>query len=215
MSSDAGVPLPAPIGVLRSIQVGRIAALGPQAVPSAFVKQPVAAPVFVDTLGIVGDEQADLRVHGGRDKAVYGYALANYPAWRAEFAQYQALLQPGAFGENLTIDGCDEHSVCVGDTISVGEAVLLVTEPRQPCYKFALRFGDEAMPRAMIRNGRCGWYFRVLQTGRIEPGQPLVLRARPYAQWPIWRVNRLIVQRGGSPAERAEFAPIKAALRAG
>jgi MOSC domain-containing protein YiiM len=202
-----------PLGVVRSIQVGRIAPLGPDAVPSAFIKKPVTGDVVVDTLGIAGDEQADHRVHGGRDKAVYSYAFSNYSTWREEFTQYSGFLVPGCFGENLTIDGCDEHGICVGDTVGVGEAVLQVTEPRQPCYKFALRFGDVAMPRAMVRNGLCGWYCRVLKPGRISAGQALILDARPYAEWPIWRVNRLIVQRRGTPAERAEFATISSALR--
>jgi MOSC domain-containing protein YiiM len=203
----------AALGVVRSIQVGRIAPLGPDAVPSAFIKKPVSGAVLVDTLGIAGDEQADLRVHGGRDKAVYSYALSNYSVWRSDFPQYAGLFAPGAFGENLTVDGCDEHGVCVGDTLRVGEAVLEVTEPRQPCYKFALRFGDISMPRAMIQNGLCGWYCRVIRAGRISAGQELILDARPHADWSIWRVNRLIVQRRGTPAERAEFAAIAASLR--
>jgi MOSC domain-containing protein YiiM len=200
------------IGVVRSIQTGRAAPLGPNGVPSAFVKEPVAGEVFVDTLGIAGDEQADLRVHGGRDKAVYGYAFSNYSTWRVDFPHYASLLVPGAFGENLTLDECDEHRVCVGDTVRVGDAILQITQPRQPCYKFALRFGDIAMPRAMIRNGLCGWYYRVLTPGHIRAGQELVLATRPYPDWPIWRVNRSITQRGGSPAERQEFAAIAASL---
>jgi MOSC domain-containing protein YiiM len=205
-------PNPATLGVVRSIQIGQVAPLGPDAVPSAFIKRPVEGDAFVDTLGIEGDAQADHRVHGGRDKAVYSYAFSNYPTWREEFAQYAALLVPGCFGENLTIEGCDERGVCVGDALRVGEAVLQVTEPRQPCYKFALRFGDVAMPRAMVRNGLCGWYCRVVKTGRISAGQTLTLDARPHPEWPIWRVNRQIVQRRGTPEERAEFAAIAAAL---
>jgi MOSC domain-containing protein YiiM len=161
-------PNPSTLGVVRSIQIGQVAPLGPDAVPSAFIKRPVEGEAFVDTLGIAGDAQADHRVHGGRDKAVYSYAFSNYRTWHQEFAQYAALLVPGCFGENLTVEGCDEHGVCVGDALRVGEAVLQVTEPRQPCYKFALRFGDVAMPRAMIRNGLCGWYCRVVTTGRIS-----------------------------------------------
>jgi MOSC domain-containing protein YiiM len=203
---------PLAIGCIRSIQVGRIASLGPDGVQSAFVKKPVLGPVTVESLGILGDEQADLRVHGGPSKAIYGYAFSNYSLWRTEFVQYASLLVPGAFGENLTLDGCDEHTVCVGDIVKVGEAVLQVTQPRQPCYKFALRFADLAMPRAMIRNGLCGWYYRVLQTGVIDSGQQMLLDARPYPEWSIWQVNRLVIQRGGSVAEREKFAPIAAEL---
>jgi len=175
---------------------------------SGFVKTPVTHRVAVGLLGLEGDEQADLRVHGGRDKAVYGYAWPNYALWRADFPQYAALLVPGGLGENLTIEGCDERRVCLGDIVRIGTAVLQVTEPRQPCFKFALRFDDVAMPRAMVRNGYCGWYYRVLTPGSLAAGDSVVLEERPNPDWSIDRVNRLIVQRRATEAERAEFAQL-------
>ena len=192
-------------GTVRSVQIGRVAPLGPEGVPSAFVKQPVDGPIVVATLGLAGDEQADLRVHGGPDKAVYGYAYSNYAAWLKAYPQHAALLLPGGFGENLTLDACDESSVCLGDVVGIGTAVLQVTEPRQPCFKFALRFDDVAMARAMVKNGMSGWYYRVLTPGSLESGDTALLLERPHPTWSVERVNRQVVQRRGTAAEREEF----------
>lgn len=193
------------VGKVHSIQIGRAAPLGPEGTVSGFVKNPVATAVEVGELGIVGDEQADLRVHGGPDKAVYGYALEHYSTWRAEFPQHAMLLVPGGLGENLTLETCSEADVCVHDVVQIGTAMFQVTQPRQPCFKFALRFDDVAMPRAMIRNGYSGWYYRVLESGRLQAGDVVRLTQRFIPRWPIERVNRLIVQRRATAAERDEF----------
>lgn len=190
---------------VRSIQVGRAAPLGPDGVLSGFVKHPVAGPVTVGELGLTGDEQADLRVHGGPDKAVYGYAYLNYAAWRTQFPQYESKFVAGGLGENLTLEACDETQVCINDVVRIGSVTLQVSQPRQPCFKFALRFNDPSLPRAMMRNGFCGWYYRVLEPGRLEAGDAVLLQERPMPEWSVERVNRLIVQRRGTPAERAEF----------
>lgn len=175
---------------IASVQTGRIAPLGPKGVPSGFVKRVVNGPVRVEMLGLAGDEQADLRVHGGFDKAVYGYALANYAAWLREVPQHAALLVPGGLGENLTIDGLDEAAVCIGDIVRVGTATLQVTQPRQPCFKFGLRFNDPLMPRAMVKNGLCGWYYRVIEAGAVSAGDTLELQERPNPDWSIAQVHR-------------------------
>ena len=195
-------------GHVRSVQTGRVAALGPKGVPSAFVKRPIAGSIRVEPLGLQGDEQADPRVHGGPDKAVYGYAHANYAQWLEAFPQHSRLLIPGGLGENLTLDGCDEQSVNVGDVVRIGSVVLQITEPRQPCFKFGLRFADTTMVHAMVKNGMCGWYYRVLEPGTLAAGDTVSLLQRPFPAWSIDRVNRRIVQRRGSPAERAEFASL-------
>ena len=193
-------------GVVVSVQIGRAAPLGPDEVMSGFVKHPVPGCVDVTSIGISGDEQADLRVHGGPEKAVYGYAESRYDAWRASHPQYTALLVAGGFGENLTIAGCDEASVCLRDIVRIGTCVLQVSQPRQPCFKFALRFADSTMPQTMVRNGYCGWYYRVLEPGQLAAGDVLSLQERPLPLWSIDRVNRQIVQRRGTPDEKAEFA---------
>jgi MOSC domain-containing protein YiiM len=173
---------------------------------SGFVKAPVQGLVEVGLLGLAGDEQADLSVHGGPDKAVYACSLGNYAAWKATFPQYEALLVPGGLGENLSIEGIAEDDVCIADHVRIGTAVLQVSQPRQPCFKFALRFNDVAMPRAMVRNGMSGWYYRVLQPGALIAGDDVWLLERPHPEWTIERTNRQIIQRRGTVADKAEFS---------
>jgi MOSC domain-containing protein YiiM len=175
-----------------SIHVGKIAPLGPEGVPSAFIKQRTQEPVTVTHSGLVGDEQADLRVHGGADKAVYGYGADNYRDWSSDFPKHSALFVPGGLGENLAIGGLRESDLCIGDIHAVGTATLQVCQPRQPCFKLALRFGDKYLPKAMIRNGRAGWYYRVLTTGIIAPGDPVTLLDRPNPGFPFARLVELI-----------------------
>jgi MOSC domain-containing protein YiiM len=186
---------------VASIHVGEIAPLGPDRVPSGFVKHEVSSAVTVTPLGIVGDEQADLRVHGGPDKAVYGYASAHYAAWRREYPQHTKLLVAGAFGENLSIDGMTEAELCVGDVHGIGTARLQVCQPRQPCFKFALRFEDRLMPKAMIRNGRSGWYYRVLIPGVISRGDRVVVLERPNPNFAFTRLVELITHHNATTAE--------------
>ena len=189
-----------------SVQVGRTAPLGPDGVASAFVKRPVEGPVAVATLGLAGDQQADPAVHGGPEKAVYGYAMANYAPWRRDLPEHTPLWVPGGLGENLTIDGIDEATEHVGDIVRIGGATLQVTQPRQPCYKFALRFADKRMPKAMVANGRSGWYYRVLEAGTLEAGDRVDLLERPNPGWPVARFNRFIAAKAAAIEDYAELA---------
>jgi len=120
---------------VASVQVGRIAPLGPESVPSAFVKLPVTGPVHAATLGLAGDEQADLTVHGGPDKAVYLYPSEHYPLWLRDVPRHAQTLMAGAFGENITTSGLEEATVAIGDVFRIGTAEVQVTQPRQPCFK--------------------------------------------------------------------------------
>lgn len=194
---------------ITSVQAGCIARLGPAGVPSAFAKHPLEWPVRVERLGLAGDEQADRTVHGGPDKAVYGYSRANYDIWRSGFPEHTQLLQAGGFGENLTINGLDETTVCIGDIMRAGTVILQVSEPRQPCFKLALRFGDRRMPKAMMRNGLCGWYFRVLGPGQLAAGNRIRLELRPNPGWAIARFHRLITMRSATLGDIAELAKME------
>jgi MOSC domain-containing protein YiiM len=175
-----------------SIHIGKVAPLGPEGVPSGFVKQAVQGPVTATTSGLSGDEQADLNVHGGPDKAVYGYGTANYIGWREDYPQHGHLFIPGGVGENLAIDGMREDDLCVGDIHAIGTARLQVCQPRQPCFKLALRFNDKHMLKAMIRSGRSGWYYRVVREGTLQPGDPVELVERPNPNFPFARLVELI-----------------------
>ena len=164
---------------LLSIQIGRIAPLGPDGVPSGFVKSAADGAVPVTSLGLAGDEQADLTVHGGPDKAVYAYPAVHHRAWAVDYPHHADRFVAGGVGENLTIEGWTEADLCVGDIHRIGSARLQVCQPRQPCFKFALRFADNRLPKAMVRNGRAGWYYRVIEQGTIRAGDPVQLAERP------------------------------------
>ena len=188
---------------IASIHVGKIAPLGSEGVPSAFVKHAVAGPVRVTPSGIQGDEQADLSVHGGPEKAVYGYATSHYVTWSREYPQHDPVLVPGGFGENLAIDALSESDLCVGDVHGIGSTRLQVCQPREPCFKLALRFNDKHIPKAMVRNGRAGWYYRVLEPGVINPGDRVELLDRINPTFPFARLVELI-SRGKATREELE-----------
>lgn len=149
---------------------------------SAIRKQAVAGAVAVGRLGIAGDEQADLSVHGGLDKAVYAYPSEHYPFWIAQRAAVFKMTQPlppGAMGENLTLAGVLESDVWVGDRLQVGSVLLQVTEPRTPCFKFNARMGFAHAARAMVQSGFSGFYLRVLEPGSVCAGDAVTLLPGP------------------------------------
>ena len=183
------------IATVSSVQAGRIAPLGPQRVASAFVKREVKGAAHVGLLGLDVDEQADLRVHGGPEKAVYAYAGAHYPEWAADLPVLAARFIAGSFGENLTIAGIAEQDICVGDVHGIGSVRLQVSQPRQPCGKLALNFDYPRLPRAMVRNGRSGWYYRVLEPGTLQAGDAVLLLERPRPDFPFFSLLRFLYSR--------------------
>lgn len=135
---------------------------------SGIFKQPVAGRVTLRRLNLGGDRQADLSVHGGADKAVYVYPSEHYPFWRRELELED--LPWGSFGENLTTAGWWEDEVCVGDRFRIGTAEVVVTQPRLPCFKLAMRFDREDVVGMFLQSGRPGFYLAVLQEGELETG---------------------------------------------
>jgi MOSC domain-containing protein YiiM len=144
-------------------------------VRSAIYKQPVAGPVMVRRFNLDGDQQADLKVHGGPDKAVYCYPAEHYAAWSGELG---LPLDFGSFGENLTLSGLREAALHIGDVLSIGEAVLQVSQPRLPCFKLGIKLGDQRFIARFLQQRRCGFYCRVLQEGMIEPRQSIEIVER-------------------------------------
>jgi MOSC domain-containing protein YiiM len=132
-------------------------------------------PVEVRKLGLAGDEQCNLSVHGGLDKAVYMLPSEHYAFWKArrEEKNLDGKLPWGYLGENLVVEGLDEQNVRIGDEFELGEVRLRVTEPREPCHKFAIRMGYNAAPKQMVQQGNSGWYLRVIQSGTICAGMSL------------------------------------------
>lgn len=139
-------------------------------------KQPVRGPVRVKRLNLIGDKQADLSVHGGPFKAVYAYPVEHYAYWRSELPDDE--LPPGIFGENLTTEGLHESAVHIGDRFRVGTAELVVTQPRVPCYKLGIRFGNPEMIKRFLKSRRTGFYLAVAQEGEIDSGDSIELVAR-------------------------------------
>ena len=155
---------------LLSVQVGRprdVRWRG-KAVTTGIYKEPVAGRIMLRRFNLDGDEQADLTVHGGWDKAVYVYPSEHYPVWQAELPGMP--LPYGIFGENFTTKGLDETSVHLGDQFRIGEAIVEVTQPRVPCYKLAIRFKRPDMPKRFHASGRCGFYLAVLREGAVGAG---------------------------------------------
>ena len=159
---------------LISVQVGtpRKVPRGDSEVLTGIFKSPVKARVQMRALNLDGDAQADLTVHGGRDKAVYAYPAEHYEYWRRELPGVD--LPWGAFGENLTTEGLLEPDVHIGDRFVIGGAEVVVTQPRLPCFKLNLKFQSGDMGKRFLASGRTGFYLRVLREGEIGAGDAIV-----------------------------------------
>ena len=145
-------------------------------ITTGIFKMPVRERICLRQLDFDGDQQADLSVHGGPDKAVYGYPFEHYDYWRRELAN--AALPPGAFGENLTTEGLLETDVCIGDHFRVGSAEIVITQPRLPCYKMQAKFRRADIVKRFADSRRTGFYFRVAQEGQVATGDAIELLQR-------------------------------------
>ncbi len=145
-------------------------------VTTGIFKSPVSGRVALGTLNLAGDGQADLSVHGGVDKAVYAYPAEHYDFWRPE--QIAADLPHGSFGENFTTAGLSEDAVHIGDRFRVGSAEVMVTQPRMPCYKLGIRFGQPEMVKRFTESRRMGFYFSVQREGEVGAGDAIELVSR-------------------------------------
>jgi MOSC domain-containing protein YiiM len=163
---------------LVSVSVGlpRVVMSNGDPVSTGIFKEPVAGRVALRTLNLDGDRQADLAVHGGPSKAVYAYPSENYEDWRHELPEVK--LPWGMFGENFTTAGLSESELNVGDKFRVGSAVVMVTEPRMPCYKLGIKFGRSDIVKRFLASERTGFYFAVLQEGEVGMGDPMELIER-------------------------------------
>jgi MOSC domain-containing protein YiiM len=159
-----------------NLAAARPMSIGGRTVMTAIGKRPVEGPVAVRPLGLEGDEQADLSVHGGLAKAVYAYPVEHYPFWRtvraqARVAEWDADLPPGALGENLTLEGVLEREAFVGDVLRFADCELAVSEPRFPCFKFNAVMGFPHAAKLMQQNGWCGFYLAVRTPGTLRAGE--------------------------------------------
>ncbi len=155
-------------------------------------KKPVSGRIALRTLNLDGDQQADLSVHGGPDKAVYAYPSEHYGYWRGELPKTD--LPWGTFGENFTTEGLGEDELHVGDRFGIGSAVMMVRQPRMPCYKLAAKFQRDDMIERFLLSGRSGFYFSVEHEGEVEPGDSFKLISRNNDGITIAEMNRLFVR---------------------
>jgi MOSC domain-containing protein YiiM len=145
-------------------------------VRTSIFKEPVPGRVRVAQLNLQGDQQSDLSVHGGIDKAVYVYPSEHYPFWHQELPGKD--LPWGVFGENLTTEGLLEETVRIGDRFRVGSAEFVVTQPRMPCFKLGIRFDRADVVKRFLHSGRSGFYFAVLKEGEVTAGDSIELLKR-------------------------------------
>ncbi len=151
---------------------------------TAIAKQTVDGPVSVHPLGLDGDEQADLTVHGGISKAVYAYPQEHFAFWQTVRAQARVTLwddpvAPGLFGENLTVQGLLEDQLWIGDRLELPHCVLAVSEPRFPCFKFNAAMGFNQASKLMVQSGFCGSYLAVIEPGTVAAGDTIRLVPGP------------------------------------
>ena len=158
-------------------------------VTTGIFKEPVAGPVPIRSLNLDGDRQADLRVHGGWDKAVYAYPSEFYALWRSERPELS--LSWGQFGENLTTEGLIDGDVNIGDRFRVGTAELIVTQPRLPCFKLGIRMGRDEFVTEFLERGLLGFYFAVAREGEVRAGDPIVELSRDRAGFRVTEIARL------------------------
>lgn len=171
---------------LVSVNVGqpRLVQWRGRSISTGIFKEPIPNRVMLRSLNLDGDRQADLTVHGGRDKAVYAY-----PVWRAELPEMN--LPYGMFGENFTTEGIDEATLNIGDEFRVGTARVIVVQPRMPCYKLGMRFGRADIIKRFHQSRRTGFYLRVMEEGEVGAGDSLELVKRGGGEVTIADVNRI------------------------
>ena len=145
-------------------------------VQTGIFKDPVDKPVTISKLNLAGDQQADVTVHGGAEKAVYAYPAEHYEYWRKKLPEVP--FSWGKFGENLTTEGLAEDMLCIGDRLRVGSAILMVTQPRMPCYKLALRFDCDHIIKHFLTSQRSGFYFAVVEEGEVQAGSEVEILSR-------------------------------------
>ncbi|WP_028009287.1 MOSC domain-containing protein [Solimonas flava] len=205
--------------IVDAIYAGAVRPMPDDGRPTGIFKTPLAGEAEIGREGLVGDAQADRRVHGGPEKALHHFPAEHYARFAAAFTEQAAAFVPGAIGENLTTRGWTEAEVCLGDVYTFGSARLQLSQPRSPCWKIDARFGVDGLTRYVAEHGIAGWYYRVLAPGRCRAGDALELIERepdPVTLAEYWRLraspraDRARLQRvadspGLAPEQRARW----------
>lgn len=182
---------------IDALLTGKARRFGAKGEPSAIDKRAVEGRHAVGALGIAGDEQADLSVHGGPDKAIHHYPRDHYGWWAETIGDHALLQDAGAFGENISTSGLTESAACIGDRYRLGSALVEISQGRQPCWKLGHRFGIATLPATVVTSRRGGWYYRVVEDGAVGAGDALELIERPLPDWSVERVFHLLIGGAG------------------
>ncbi len=201
--------MPLPALPLDALLTGRARPFTRPGSRSGIAKSPRDGALRVTPVGLEGDEQGDLRVHGGVEKAIHHYPREHYAAWIAELGEHPLLMQAGAFGENFSTSGWSEADVCLGDRVRAGTALLEVSQGRMPCWKLNDRFEVAGMSLRVQESGRTGWYYRVLEEGVVAGGwrYPATGRTAPSGLVVVAPVRGAVRQAG----RRRAAAPVPGA----
>jgi len=171
-----------------SVFVGNVESRWPGKAASAIAKKATDALLHLEAIGFVEDSQADLKVHGGPEKAVHHYAADHMEYWRQTFPDDADRFRPGCFGENISTIGLNEQNLCLGDILAMGTATVQICQGRQPCWKLNAHTGNPRMAAAFQQTARTGWYYRVLEAGTVRGGDMVRLVDRPHADWILQHV---------------------------
>ncbi|MFW5450724.1 MAG: MOSC domain-containing protein [Methylophagaceae bacterium] len=163
-------------------------------ISTGIFKKPVNSDVTISSTGLHGDQQVDLKNHGGEHKAVYGFSADHYDYWRKTL--HNPELAFGQFGENLTITGLDEALLCIGDQLQIGSCILEITQPRVPCFKLGIALDLKEMPTLFVQHGTTGIYFRVLQAGAVSAGDSIQLIYQQPKQLTVQTLFKAYFDRG-------------------
>ncbi|WP_257349500.1 MOSC domain-containing protein [Pseudalkalibacillus decolorationis] len=176
---------------VRSILVGKPKIIGETRNPvkSGIYKYNVSEKVYLSKVNFDGDEQADLKNHGGPDKAICVYSSEHYPYWESILQQQ---MMDGAFGENLTLEGITETDIYIGDRFQLGEAIVEVSQPRRPCFKLGIKWNEPKLAQYVQDTGYSGFYLRVEKEGWVTPGDPLIKTYEHPSKFSISTMNHIV-----------------------
>ncbi|MEQ1598697.1 MAG: MOSC domain-containing protein [Methylotenera sp.] len=183
------------LGIVHSIQVGKVTNFTRPNTSSAINKKPIKGSIYVNENGICGDEQGDLKHHGGRDKAVHFYPFEHYEKWQQEIGDIALLKCSGAFGENISTIGITEQDLYLGDRLRVGEVLFEISQGRRPCWKLSDRFQLPDMAERVQKTLQTGYYCRVIEAGFINSGDDIILAGRSNTAYSIKQIMEIIFEK--------------------